>query len=90
MKNRSRLDIAAAILDVANDKDGALKTELMYRAFLSFPQINEYLEILLSRGLLKYTADRKNYHVTDLGKRFLDGYKDIGRVLMPKSSMLTT
>lgn len=88
MKNRSRLDIVAAILDIA--ESGAGKTEIMYQAFLSFPQLQEYLEILQSRGLLGYTADKKRYHTTKEGKKFLQGYKEIGRFLMPKSNKLTT
>ncbi|HXG06389.1 MAG TPA: winged helix-turn-helix domain-containing protein [Nitrososphaera sp.] len=48
MKQGSRTDIAAAILGIA--VDGAIKTETMYRAFLSFPQLKEYLTVLEDRG----------------------------------------
>ena len=34
MKYRSRTDIAAAMLEIA--LDGAIKTKIMYKAFLSF------------------------------------------------------
>ncbi|AIF85519.1 putative transcriptional regulator [Candidatus Nitrososphaera evergladensis SR1] len=88
MKNRSRLDIAAAVLDIA--ESGARKTEIMYQAFLSFPQLEEYLEILQSRGMLEYTAGKKRYNTTKEGKKFLQGYKEVGRFLMPQSNKLTT
>ena len=35
MKYRSRMDIASEILEIA--EGGALKTRIMYSAFLSFP-----------------------------------------------------
>jgi predicted transcriptional regulator len=44
---RSREDIVAAILDIA--KHGAIKTRIMYRAFLSYPQLKEYLGMLLKK-----------------------------------------
>lgn len=88
MKNRSRLDIVAAILDIAATREGAGKTLIMYKAFLSYPQLNEYLEILLSRHLLKYLPNAKKYCTTEEGKRFLIGYEQIGCLLMPKSSKI--
>ena len=47
MKYRSRTDIAAAILEIA--LDGSIKTKITYRAFLSFPQLKEYLSVLEER-----------------------------------------
>ncbi|UVS70621.1 winged helix-turn-helix domain-containing protein [Nitrososphaera viennensis] len=84
MRYRSRMDIASAILDVA--KDGALKTAIMYKAYMSFPQLNEYLELLLSNGLLEYVPEQKMYHTTRKGKRFLDNYGEVGRALLPKEN----
>jgi predicted transcriptional regulator len=52
MKYRSRTDIAAAILEIA--LDGSIKTKITYRAFLSFPQLKEYLSVLEERELLEY------------------------------------
>ena len=43
MKNRSRTEIVAMILDSANG--GATKTKIMYSAFLSFDQLTEYLSL---------------------------------------------
>jgi predicted transcriptional regulator len=42
VKYRGRTDIAAAMLEIA--LDGAMKTKIMYKVFLSFPQLNEYLK----------------------------------------------
>jgi predicted transcriptional regulator len=49
MKYRSRTDIAEMILEAANG--GAAKTKIMYKAFLSYAQLKEYLTVLLQNGL---------------------------------------
>jgi predicted transcriptional regulator len=49
MKYRSRSDIFGLLLDAANG-GGATKTKLMYKAYLSFNQLREYLE---SKRLLR-------------------------------------
>jgi predicted transcriptional regulator len=47
MKYRSRSDIVGLLLDAANG-GGATKTKLMYKAYLSFNQLKEYLTLLAS------------------------------------------
>ena len=42
MKYRSRTEIVAMILEAANG--GATKTRIMYKAFLSYAQLREYLQ----------------------------------------------
>ena len=44
MKYRSRSDIAGLLLDAANGVRAA-KTKLMYKAYLSFNQLREYLAL---------------------------------------------
>ena len=80
-KRRDRLDIIAEILTIA--KDGHLKTQIMYRANLSFAQLNEYLDFLTNMGLLQIQKEnRKNtYFTTEKGERYLDKYKDISNIL---------
>ena len=81
MKYRSRTDIAAAILEIAID--GAIKTRIMYKAFLSFPQLKEYLSVLEEKGLLNFVAVDREYRTTDKGKQFLKMYKDVGQMIFP-------
>ena len=81
MKYRSRTDIAAAILEIA--LDGAIKTKIMYKAFLSFPQLKDYLSVLQERGLLNYNESEHEYHTTERGKDFLKMYKDVGQMIFP-------
>jgi len=83
MKYRSRTDIAAAILEVA--VEGAIKTKIMYKAFLSFPQLKEYLSVLEEKGLLEYISTDHEYRTTDKGKHFLKMYKDVGQMIFPSS-----
>lgn len=83
VKYRSRTDIAAAILEIA--VDGAIKTKIMYKAFLSFPQLKEYLGVLMAKGLLEYIPTDHEYRTTDKGKQFMRLYKDVGHMIFPNS-----
>jgi len=80
-KRRDRLYIIAEVLVIA--KDGTLKTQIMYRANLSFAQLNEYLSFLLKIGLLEeVTKDGKTiYRTTPKGIRYLENYEEITSLL---------
>jgi predicted transcriptional regulator len=80
-KRRDRLYIIAEILVIA--KDGSLKTQIMYRANLSFAQLNEYLNFLLKRELIKVnTENRKTlYKTTSKGVKYLENYEEISNLL---------
>jgi predicted transcriptional regulator len=84
MKYRSRADIAATILEIA--QGGVLKTRIMYSAFLSYPQLKEYLEFLKENGLLGYIPEKKVYRTTEKGSRFLNSYQELHHMLYPKDS----
>jgi predicted transcriptional regulator len=51
MKYRSKSDIMGLILDAANG--GSTKTRIMYKAFLSFDQLNGHLSELIEKGLIE-------------------------------------
>ena len=80
-KNRGRMEIIAAILSVA--KKGAGKTQIMYRANLSFKQLQKYMDFLMKKDLLSvYDGDRGSlYETTSRGCEFLQDYKKIKNVL---------
>ena len=80
-KRRDRLYIIAEILAIA--KDGSLKTQIMYRANLSFAQLNEYLNFLIKRELLKVNSDNKRtfYKTTSKGVKYLENYEEISNLL---------
>jgi predicted transcriptional regulator len=76
MKYRSRTDITAQILEAANG--GVTKTKIMYKAFLSYTQLKEYLTVLIENGLLEYIEGEQIYRTTEKGNRFLKIYNQIG------------
>jgi len=84
-KRRDRLYIMAEVLEIA--KNGCLKTQIMYRANLSFAQLNEYLSFLLNVELLKETKEDKKsvFRTTPKGVRFLQNYYKIKDLLHMKS-----
>jgi len=61
-KRRDKLSIIAEVLEIA--KDGALKTQIMYRANLSFAQLNDYVKFMLKTGLInKFHANGKDVYI---------------------------
>ena len=80
-KRRDRLYIMAEILEVT--LEGALKTQVMYKANLSFAQLQQYLSLLLDLNLLELTENNKKslYKTTIKGMRFLESYKQIQELL---------
>jgi len=76
-KRRDRLYIISEILTIA--KDGSLKTQIMYRANLSFAQLNEYLSFLLKIKLLKIITENERtiYKTTTKGFKYLQNYEKI-------------
>jgi predicted transcriptional regulator len=69
MKYRSRTDITGLILEAANG--GATKTKIMYKAYLSFSQLREYLSMLVEKGLIEYEDGIAKYRTTEKGLRML-------------------
>jgi predicted transcriptional regulator len=74
---RSRTEIAAQILRGANDYNEITKTKIMYVAFLSYKQLQEYLPPLIQNGLLEYLEGTKSYKITEKGLKFLKIYEKI-------------
>ena len=80
-KRRDRLFIIAEILDIAID--GALKTQIMYKANLSFSQLNTYIKLLLEIKLLEITekAGKTVYKTTKKGVEYMQSYKGVIEIL---------
>ena len=57
------------------------KTKIMYRAFLSYAQLKEYLAILLENGLVEYLAAQQIFKTTDKGSRFLHLYSQVDNLI---------
>jgi predicted transcriptional regulator len=80
-KRRDKLSIIAEILEIA--KDGTLKTQIMYKANLSFAQLNDYVKFMLKMGLIyKFRANGKDvYAATEKGLEFLQRHFELTELL---------
>jgi predicted transcriptional regulator len=79
MKYRSRTEIVSMILEAANG--GATKTKIMYKAFLSYAQLKEYLSVLIENNLLEYLEGVQTYKTTEKGFNLLKVHNEIGELL---------
>jgi len=84
MKYRSRTEIVSNILEAANG--GATKTKIMYKGFLSYAQLKEYLAILMHNGLLEYKEGEGKFSTTSKGIKFLGVYTQLD-LLAPGATM---
>ncbi|MCS7115733.1 MAG: winged helix-turn-helix domain-containing protein [Nitrososphaerota archaeon] len=80
-KRRDKLYIIAEILEIA--RDGVLKTQIMYRANLSFTQLNDYLKFMLKVNLVDRIVDnaKEIYKATPKGLEFLQRYREMTELL---------
>ncbi len=74
---RSRLEIMAGIMQ--NCLLPRPKTRIMYEGNLSFAQINAYLNLVISLGLLAHEEGK--YRVTDKGLQFLSAYNQLSEII---------
>jgi predicted transcriptional regulator len=79
MKYRSRTEIVSMMLEAANGS--ATKTRIMYKAFLSYAQLKEYLSVLIENNLLEYLEGTQSYKTTEKGLNFLKMHNEIGELL---------
>ena len=83
-KRRDRHEIVAEILTIAIG--GMIKTHIMYRAKLSYSQINEYLPLLVDKGFLENTnvlrmgQRTKIFKTTQKGLEFIESLKAIDKL----------
>lgn len=68
------MDIMAEILKVA--RDGAKKTHIVYKANLNFKVLEEYLEKMISAGLVTILKEKRNLiQTTEKGVTYLKNYR---------------
>jgi predicted transcriptional regulator len=70
---RGRLDIIADMLNVANSN--ARKTQIMYRANLSYRVLQRYLAEITEAQLVHFENENQHYSLTDKGREFLEAYQ---------------
>jgi len=85
LRKRSDMDITASILSEA--RGGARKTRIMYRCNLSHKQLQAYLKLLLSMGLLASSSDL--FQTTAKGRKFVEAYRTLKALMTAASSFST-
>ena len=79
MGNRNRTEILSNILDAA--KGGETSTKIMYKAFLSYNQIKEYLSVLTENNLIEYLDGTKTFKTTEKGLNLLKIHNEMAELL---------
>jgi predicted transcriptional regulator len=76
-----KLAIVADILEIA--KDGCKKTQIMYKANLSFTRLNEYLTSMLMQNLIVHMqgGEKEIYKTTEKGLDFLQRHNQLVNLL---------
>jgi predicted transcriptional regulator len=79
-KYRGKFEIASTILEMAL-AGNSTKTRLMYGSYLSFAQINEYLNFLLANSLITRSEVTHIYTLTEKGLHFMHIYDEIAKLV---------
>jgi predicted transcriptional regulator len=74
---RGRLDIIVDILSVASQN--AKKTQIMYKANLSYKVLQRYLAEVTEAALIRFESKTRCYVLTEKGKTFLEKYRKYHR-----------
>ncbi len=86
MHYRDRTDIIREILEVANGAEDITRTKLMYKAFLSYTQVKEYLALLTERNLISYDSITHTYRTTEKGVRLLQFCNELDDMMKASQS----
>lgn len=66
-------------------RNGATKTKIMYKAYLSYTLVKQYITFLQENELLRYEKLTKQYRITEKGIKFLHSYDQILELLSSKN-----
>ena len=82
------MEILANILELAQT-GGTLKTHIMYKANLSYRQLDKYITFLTENEMLRTVTDPLNgklrYEVTEKGVEFLKDYLRLSNYFVGRS-----
>jgi predicted transcriptional regulator len=71
MKNRTDIEVIAAILRSAKD-NWEYQTTIMNNACISHSQVIRYISVAINRGLIEYSKISGLYKTTNMGLQFLE------------------
>ena len=66
---------------------GVTKTKIMYKAFLSYNQLREYLSFLIENNLLEYLDGTQTYKTTEKGLNLLKIHNEMGELLQQSNTI---
>ena len=85
MKAGRQTEIIQVILEtITSREEGITKTQLMYKSFMSYIQLVEYLTVLRRSGLIEYNPLTSTYKTTTRGLRLLQVTKEINKLVTNK------
>lgn len=79
--HKSRNEIIASILEVANG-NRVRKTEIQFKAYISYNLLREYLALLLENGLLEYIEGERAFKTTAKGMQLLHMHDQMSEMIM--------
>jgi predicted transcriptional regulator len=77
MKHRSKIEIIADILETIMTDSSMSSSKIMYKAFLSYKQLKEYVPLLLQNELIQQQEKDRTLMITDKGMYFLEMYNNL-------------
>ena len=80
LQYRSRIEITNIMLETV--RKGSKKTNIMYRANLSYTQLTGYLYYLEQNGLIKHETITQTYKSTEKGLKFLDLSNQLNKMIL--------
>jgi predicted transcriptional regulator len=89
MKNRSRDEIFASILESAAGTERATRTKIMNDCSLSIKQMARYAQYLIDNELLEYNRRNREYKIKVKGLEFLDLCNKTNRLLKIPENIAT-
>ena len=70
---------------IESSRSGATKTKIMYKAYLSYFQVVEYLKHLQQNDLLAYEEGTQLYRPTEKGLKFLNLSNELNEMAITNS-----
>jgi predicted transcriptional regulator len=62
---------------------GATKTKIMYKAYLSYAQLKDYLNFMEKNELVKYEDGSQVYRITEKGIKLMRLCEEVGDMITP-------
>jgi predicted transcriptional regulator len=87
MKPRSKIEIIADILESIMSDSTMPSSKIMYKAFLSYKQLKEYVPLLLQNELIQQHENGQTLMITSKGLNFLEMYNRLPEFLTAADRM---